>query len=238
MSQRLKAIILDDDKFAHDILCDMCCNSDAVEIVRSFYSPKEFIREAPGIDFDIALLDILMPGMDGLNVARLLNGKPFLFITSADEKLKEALELEPIDVISKPYKKERLENSLQKAFKLIIGEKVEYGLFNTAESNHKVKIKLTDIIHVATDEVDPRNKIIQMPGGEKLTIMDCTLDYLLERAPKLVQVNRGELISIDAIGEVDHDIIVIKDIVEKGRPKEITLSKSFKDGLSKRIFFL
>src|SRR4029077_17067341 len=198
MPHRLKVVILDDDKFALEMVNDMCYNSKFVEIVGSYTDPREFITAVPRLQFDIILLDILMPGMDGIAVARLMNHKPIIFITSAEEKLKEALELEPIDIITKPYTKERLQHALEKAYKLIYDGIKEYAMFNIAESNHKIKIKLADIIHVATDESDPRNKLMELSDGTTYTVMDCTLEELLRKSPKLVQVNRGELVSLDA----------------------------------------
>jgi DNA-binding LytR/AlgR family response regulator len=237
MNSLLKTVIVDDSPFDSTVLKDLLENSELIHVSHVFNNPKEFIDKAPTLDMDLCLLDIVMPEMDGLTVAQLLGGKPIIFVTGVDTQLRGALSLNPIDIITKPLNKGRLDQSVEKAYKLLRNTK-EYGVFSMAESKRKVKIHLPDIILVTTDEIDPRHKIVLMNNGIKHTVMECSLDTLLNLCPNLVQVNKAELVSLEAINEVQHDRISINCHGEKtNKPKEVTLSRAYKDGFRKRVFF-
>lgn len=71
---------------------------------------------------DIILLDIRMPGMDGLETARHLmvleNPPAVIFITAFDQHALQAFEINALDYLLKPVRKERLEDALNKAGRL------------------------------------------------------------------------------------------------------------------------
>lgn len=120
--KKLKVAIVDDDESLHDIMTDMYSDSDMIEVKYNFTSSKKFMEEVALLDFDLCFLDISMPSVNGLLVAQKLNKKPFIFITGSEDKLKDALNLEPIDVVTKPFNKNRLDHAINRAFELI-GEK-------------------------------------------------------------------------------------------------------------------
>ena len=60
-----------------------------------------------------------MPGLNGLQVASLLKGKPVIFITAYKEYALDAFELDAIDYIQKPVQLERLQLAVKKAIKRI-----------------------------------------------------------------------------------------------------------------------
>lgn len=232
MRAKIKLSIVDDDSSIHDILQHFIQRSDMAEIKYAYTNPQKFIDEAPGLDFDMCLLDISMPGLDGITVAQLLGNKPVVFITGSDDKLRQAIDLNPVDIVTKPFNYERIVKALTKA-----GVKsIDYGLFNIAESKKKVSIHLPDILFVATDEIDARNKVVVLKDGMMYTLMNYSLGDILKIAPHMVQVNRHELISIDIIKGVKHGFIAIKEAASN-MPKEITLTHSHKEELAKRIFY-
>jgi DNA-binding LytR/AlgR family response regulator len=236
MNRKLKVAVVDDDESIHDILHDLYNDSVLVEIKFNYTNSRKFIEDAPMLDFDLCFLDISMPDIDGLILAQLLKNKPFIFITGSEDKLKAALGLEPIDIVPKPFNKERLDHAIEKAHKLL-AEKIEDGVFCVAESEKRVKIHLPDIIFADTDEIDPRHKMIIMKGGVKYTLMDCSLEDLASYAPHLIQVNRRQLVSLDYIKEMQHDLVSVKDADLLHIPGEITLGRTYKKAVHKKIFY-
>jgi DNA-binding LytR/AlgR family response regulator len=234
----LRVVTVDDDPNIHATLKQMCKESPYIEIVYSYTDPEKFLAEAPMLDFDLCTLDIQMPGMEGITVAQVLKGKPIIFITGADNRFRDALNLSPVDIVPKPILKDRLFKAIEKAYSALASKK-EYELFNVAESNKKVKIRLADILLVSTDDVDPRHKQIWLKTGEQYTLMNYKLDDLVEHSQNLIQVNRAELVSIEAIHEVERDMITLKGIkADNGKPKQITLSPNFKKKLMDRMFYI
>lgn len=232
----MKIAVIDDDPSMLDILQDLYSESDIVDIKYTYTEPRKFIQEVAGLNFDLCFLDISMPGMDGLVIAQLLKNRPYIFITGSEDKLKDALRLDPIDVITKPFTKERIDHALDKAYKLIV-KNIEYALFSVAENARKVNLHLPDIIFVDTDDIDPRHKDIVLKDGTRYTIMDCSLDELLSFAGQLVQVNRRQLISLDYINDMEYDSISVKDTDKINLPSEITLSRKYKKEVPKKIYY-
>jgi DNA-binding LytR/AlgR family response regulator len=237
MNKKIKIAIVDDDDYVHDFLNTIYNNSDIVEMKYSFIDSAKFIEAAPNIDFDLCMLDVRMPFMDGLEVARHIGSKPIIFVTGSDDRLPEALELSPIDIVIKPFTRERIDRALEKASKLIMDEDVKYGLFNVAESRKKVCIHLDDILFVKTDDVDTRNKLVVLISGTQYTLMNYSLNEILKVAGHLVQVNRQELVSVANISEVNADNITLKSSNGTCVPTKITLSEGHKQLVSKRMFY-
>jgi hypothetical protein len=68
--------------------------------------------------------------------------------------------------------------------------------------------------------------------------MNYNIEHLTSNSPSLVQVNRGEAVSLEAVHEVEHDLITLKGILsECGKPKQITLGAAFKDKFRERMFY-
>jgi two-component system LytT family response regulator len=237
MSHKLITVAVDDDPGILSALQGMCKASPFIELVQTFTNPAEFLLKAPGLDFDLCLLDIQMPQMEGVTLAQLLKNKPVIFISGSDDKFRDALNLSPIDIVPKPILKDRLYKAFEKAYNQL-AEKKEYELFNVAESNKKVKIRLPDVMLITTDDVDPRHKVAWMRSGEKYTLMNCTLEHLVQNSSSLVQVNRAEAVSLEAVHEVEHDLITLKGVkTEDGRQKQVTLGTAFKKKFKERMFY-
>jgi len=237
MLKKLKAIAVDDNSAILATLQQMCKDSPLLELIGTFTDPNEFLAKAPILEFDLCLLDIQMPKMDGTTLAQILKNKPVIFISGSDERYRDALNLSPIDIVPKPILKDRLYAAFEKAHNQLV-EKIEYELFNIAESSKKVKLKLTDILMVSTDEIDPRNKEVWMRTGEKYTLMNCKIEHLTANSSSLIQINRGEAVSLEAIHEVEHDLITLKGLLaDNGKPKQITLGAAFKKKLQERMFY-
>lgn len=117
--------------------------------------------------------------------------------------------------------------------KSYFNQPVEYLLFDVIESKLPIKIRLSDILFVTTDEVDPRNKQVVLQDGAKYTFIDCTIRDFLSFCPRLLQANRGQLVSLEAVLQVEHDIIRL-DLPNAGSglPREIVLSREFRKGFT------
>jgi DNA-binding LytR/AlgR family response regulator len=246
MAKKLRCIVVDDDKFIHQVIGDLCKSSAFAEVTYVFDCPKEFIKKQGKLEYDICLLDLCMPQMDGILVAELLDGKPIIFISSVDDKLRDAVEFAPIDIVTKPIKKERLEKAFVKALKLLSEETVtrnialsvkekEYELFNIAEANEKMRLCIKDIFFVTSDIIDPRNKRVIMRNGEKYTLMDCNFEKILNLSARFVRVNRSEIVSIEAVQKFRHDVITLKCFTEGGHARQVTLNRSFREGFVQRL---
>jgi DNA-binding LytR/AlgR family response regulator len=238
MKEKIRCILLDNDTFAINRVKETCHDSQYAEIIASYNCPRKFLNESYEIDFELLLLDISMPIMDGFKVAYIIKNKPIIFLIGGDEqKLKMATQFAPIDLITKPFKKERLNTALEKAFKLLRSRDIKkpFELFNVAETHGQVKILPEEILFAEADTSDRRHKHIVLKNGKKYKLLYCIFEKLLNTTSKLLQVNKSQLISMDAFLEIDDDIITLDIPEPNGKLKQVTLSRIFRQDFKKRI---
>ena len=124
-SNPLRALIVDDEAPARrrlrDVLAD-CASACAVTVVGEAADGLSALTYLERGDIDLVLLDIRMPGMDGIECAshiqKLDSAPAVIFITAYDAYACQAFELNAIDYLLKPVRAERLLRALEKAHKL------------------------------------------------------------------------------------------------------------------------
>lgn len=105
MTNTIRCVILDDELLAISYLKLLCEQIEGVEVVRVFNNPKYFLEEINDIDCDLCILDIEMPGLNGLQVAELISHKKIIFTTAYKEYAAEAFDLNVVDYVRKPIKR-------------------------------------------------------------------------------------------------------------------------------------
>ena len=112
-------LIADDEQHARSYLATLLAGHTDLLLLAQCASGKEVIAFSKNKVPDILLLDIQMPGLNGIETARklMMNEKrPFIIFTTAfDQYAIEAFRVEAIDYLLKPFSKEDLNNSLNKA---------------------------------------------------------------------------------------------------------------------------
>ncbi len=112
----MKILIVDDEKPARDRLSRMVGELDSHELVSEAVNGLEALGMAQSLEPDIVLLDIRMPGMDGIeaarHIAKLDEPPAVIFITAFSDHALEAFETHAVDYLLKPVKQERLQTAL------------------------------------------------------------------------------------------------------------------------------
>lgn len=84
--------------------------------IKTYTSGEELLKESAA--FDIILLDLRLPGLNGMEVAKQISGKsPIIFITSYQEYALEAFEVEAVHYLLKPVTDERLYVAMDRAIR-------------------------------------------------------------------------------------------------------------------------
>ncbi len=107
----IRAVVADDERPARSFLVAMLRDFPDVTIVGEAASGAEAVEVIEDKRPDLALLDLQMPELDGLEVVRLLNKKhmPLVaFVTAYDEYAVRAFELNAVDYLLKPVTVDRL----------------------------------------------------------------------------------------------------------------------------------
>lgn len=114
-----RCLIVDDESPARDELRFLLGRVDGVEVVGEATTAEEAQVLLTSLDYDLVLLDIHMPGMGGLELARVLRDQPahaaVIFVTAWADHAVEAFDLEASDYLVKPISAERLERAVRRA---------------------------------------------------------------------------------------------------------------------------
>ncbi|UCC31805.1 MAG: response regulator transcription factor [Phycisphaerales bacterium] len=114
----IRILVADDEPLARRAVCRALGDDKELEWAGVFGNPNEALRLMLKRQVDIALLDIRMPGLSGLQIARrsAADDLPIIiFVTAYGEFAIEAFEREAFDYVVKPFTQERLSRSIERA---------------------------------------------------------------------------------------------------------------------------
>lgn len=123
----LKLLLVDDEPLARSRLRTLLagCGTPAADVAGEAGNAAQAMEQVRRQAFDAVLLDVHMPGADGLALAQALRTLPkppvVIFVTAHAEHAVAAFELEAIDYLTKPVRLERLQVALQKAERALQG---------------------------------------------------------------------------------------------------------------------
>jgi two-component system, LytTR family, response regulator AlgR len=192
----------------------------------------EALERLPSSGAQVLLLDIRMPGMDGLELARhvsaLDNAPAVVFVTAHDKHAIEAFELNALDYLLKPVRAQRLAAALKKALasgaprreSLARAAEAPREYLSVAERNRIVLVPVRDIVFLRAEQ-----KYVTVRTREKEHLIEESL-IALERefSGPFVRIHRNCLVARTAIrgfertggGEEEaHWQVVLEGVVER-----------------------
>jgi len=113
----LRALIVDDEPVARQVLRELLEECAGVEVSGEASTGVEAIQQVLALKPDVVFLDYEMPGLDGLNAVRALQGSgpAVIFVTAYQEHAVGAFDVGAVDYLLKPVRLERLRRALEKA---------------------------------------------------------------------------------------------------------------------------
>ncbi len=119
MARALRTLVVDDEQPVLDELVWLLGRDDRIGPIDTARSGTDALRRLDAGDVDLLFLDIAMPGLTGIDIARLL-GKftsppQIIFVTAHDAHAVEAFDLNAVDYLLKPIREERLRESVRRA---------------------------------------------------------------------------------------------------------------------------
>ncbi|GEM67376.1 hypothetical protein SMI01S_09820 [Sphingobacterium mizutaii NBRC 14946 = DSM 11724] len=231
-------MLLDDELPSLQYLKLLCQQIPDLEVIKSFNSPQDLLADLPTLDFDLLISDINMPGLNGLELAEQLRGKPIIFITAYAEYAADAFDLQAVDYIRKPLKIERLKQAIQKLLSIrgrkLIEEK-NFVQLNTDQG--KYLLYFDQIAYIQTSSLDSRDKIVRLVDQKEVTLKNISFDKLLEILPEMqfCRINKKEIISMNIISSFSHDEIKTNFSIGSDAPLTFNLSEIYKTAFIQKV---
>lgn len=204
---RLRALVVDDESLARTRMRTLLgdCSAPAAQWVGEASNAVQAMAFLQHQAVDVALIDIHMPGADGLTLARSLQALPqapaLIFVTAHAEHAVDAFDLEAVDYLTKPVRQERLQAALQKVERLMQSRR---GL----ETN-SAQVEMLVIQERGRTERVPLHQVLYFKAELKyITVRTATRSYILDGAlneleekyrAEFVRIHRNALIARRAV---------------------------------------
>jgi two-component system response regulator AlgR len=202
-SPTLRALVVDDESLARARLRTLLsdCTQPAAQCVAEAANAVQALALVQHHDVDVALIDIHMPGADGLTLARALqaleHAPALIFVTAHAEHAVDAFDLEALDYLTKPVRLERLQQALQKVERLTQSRRVLEADSPTSdvliiqERGRTERVPLAQILYFKAEL-----KYVTVRTATRSYILDGSLNELEEKyAADFVRIHRNALIA-------------------------------------------
>lgn len=209
MNQTLRALIVDDEALARSRLRTLLgdCKLPAALVEGEAANATQAVELLRRQAYDLALLDIHMPGADGLTLAQTLRTLPhppaLVFVTAHAEHAVQAFELEAVDYLTKPVRLERLQQALQKAERLLRSrgdappDASEVLLIQ--ERGRTERVPLGEVLYFKAEL-----KYITVRTTAKTHILDGALSELEEKyGDRFLRIHRNALVARRAVRAIE-----------------------------------
>lgn len=208
MSQPLRVLLVDDEDLARLRLRTLV--ADCREVPATVVG--EAANAVQAADFlaaqacDLLLLDVHMPGLDGMQFAARLREQPhppaIVFVTAHAEHALQAFELEAVDYLTKPVKRERLQAALQRVAQRL-AQQVERPVAATADDEVLVVSDRGRVVRVPVAEVlylKAELKYVTLRTAGHSYVLDDSLAELEARlGERFLRVHRNALVARAAV---------------------------------------
>lgn len=233
----IRTLIIDDEPHARRYLRELLGAEKDVVVAGEAESGVKGVELIRKLTPDIAFLDIQMPGLGGFEMIQQveIQKRPiFIFVTGYSEYAVKAFEVEAVDYLCKPFDKERLSISLERAIKRLGGRDSPSG--GKAEADpwlSRLAIKDENgIIFIPVEQIlwiEAANKYVVIHTSNRDHIARQTIKSLEDSLdPKeFLRIHRSVLVRKAAVRGL-HPLFHGDYIVKLTNGAELTLSRNFR----------
>lgn len=217
----LSCLVVDDEPLAAERLADMIAAIPDCKVVGMAGNSGQAFALIATLRPDLVMLDITMPGENGLDLAKRLQNTEHppavVFCTAYDAHALKAFEAQAIDYLLKPVRAERLAESIERVRRLkpVAGMQLSMPpTFVSASIGGVIRrIDMEDIYYLQADD---KYTVAHHRGGEH--VLDASLKELeVQFGEKLLRIHRNCLVNPAQLSELRRDAdghvwAVLKDV--------------------------
>jgi two-component system response regulator AlgR len=206
----LRTLVVDDEPLAVERLQVICAGLEGLTVVGTASDGAAALRLVDALIPDLILLDMTMPELDGLSVARALarqsNPPALVFVTAHDSFAVEAFDLDAVDYVLKPVAPDRLERAIQRVTARR-GDRVRepsewLSEFWVPHRSELLRVAASDV-----DRIDAERDYVRLHVGDRSYLLLQTVTGLEERLdPSMfIRLHRSCILRRDRITGLRHD---------------------------------
>lgn len=214
-TEPLRTLIVDDEPLAVERMQVICSKLPELTVVGTASDGAAALRLVDALSPDLMLLDMTMPEVDGLSVARKLTEfeqRPaVIFVTAHDDFAVEAFDLDAVDYVLKPVASDRLERAITRALERRNprqgGDSEWLDELWVPHRSELLRIDM-DQVHRIDAERDYVRLHVGEPGGESRTYLLLQTIAGLEKRldpAEFIRIHRSTILRKDAIRGLRHD---------------------------------
>jgi two-component system response regulator AlgR len=222
----MKVMVVDDEQPARDRLKQLLQDEPGYECVGEATNGSDAIRQAAELLPDIVLLDIRMPGMDGIETAHHLNTlkqpPAVVFTTAYDEYAIDAFDARAIGYVLKPVRRERLTSALDHASRLApnaLKSAATDARLNATRRHICARahgeLRLIPVKDIVCFRADQKYVAVDHLNGQDL--IDDSLTALADEfSDDFIRIHRGAIVALRYIDRVEKtadgkSLVVLRD---------------------------
>ena len=202
----LKVLLVDDEVLARSRLRTLLaeCTAPGAEVLAEAANGPQAITALGQAAFDLVLLDVRMPGMDGVQLAQTIAGMPqppaVVFVTAHAEHAVQAFDVAAVDYLTKPVRLERLQQALQKVERLVQSKHPQSADFLgdtliIQDRGRTERVPLAEVLYLKAEL-----KYVTVRTATRSYILDGALNELEEKyAAHFMRIHRNALIARRAV---------------------------------------
>lgn len=210
----LRTLIVDDELPARERLRSLLSELPEVQIVGEAVNGQQALASALDLCPDVVLLDVRMPGMDGIEAARHLNAleepPAVIFTTAYDEYAINAFDAQAIGYLLKPIRREKLADALARAGRLTRPQLQKLAATGKAKqrthvaARHREGLRLIPIEEVQYFLAEQKYTTVRHLQGEDL--IDDSLRALEEEfSQSFVRIHRNALVGVRYLAGIERN---------------------------------
>ncbi len=199
----LRVLVVDDEAPARSRLRTLLgdCRSPAAVVAAEAGDAVRAMELLHRERFDLVLLDVRLPGADGLTLARLLRerpqAQPVVLVSAHADYAVQAFEVEAIDYLTKPVRLERLQQALQKVQRLGGGPRAAAvpQVLRIPQRGQVLRLPLSEVVYVKAEL-----KYLTVRTAQRSYLLEGSLADLEARHPgRFLRVHRNALVAAGAL---------------------------------------
>lgn len=234
----LKVMVVDDETLARERLKRMLIDDKSYQVVAEAANGEQALQQAKQQVPDIVLLDIRMPGVDGLQAAEQLikveSPPAIIFCTAYDEYAVHAFDVQAVGYLLKPVRKEALLEALGRAQRLT---RVQLQAISSDQEREELPderqhlpvttaagmelLPLVDITHFRADH----KYVVAFCNGRERVVDDSLKALELEFGARFLRIHRNCLVSVTHIDSIRRTPSGYSELILRGVDEPLVISR-------------